>query len=235
MWQILGYILFIVGFVSLSRASMSWPASAQKYYNGFWEWLFWIAFFSLLCNTPPYGPYGGFVFGISCLLVFSFFLSGLFNRPFRRRRIIPPRVRVKGFTRCLWLIIVTFLALTLLILLSPERFFKWVTHIPAIPFSLLLVSIGGFFIKMLCEPTEICANGLWYEGGLHEWNNYDSFFWRLKDNKIAVDLVFSKDLRTIFHPSKPIVVPPENWEAVKKLLEANLINSTPEEARARRT
>ncbi|MFH0824624.1 MAG: hypothetical protein V2B18_17860 [Pseudomonadota bacterium] len=124
----------------------------------------------------------------------------------------------------MWFLILVLLPFPLGALLAPEFAQEWIARTPMIPFALALITIVGFLVRVLCQRPEICANGLWYDGALHEWNAYESFSAKKEDDKIVVEVYFADELRSLWYPSKRIVVPPGSWEAAEKSLEANLRN-----------
>jgi hypothetical protein len=168
--------------------------------------------------------------GIWCLISFVIFLSGFIIRPVHRRRTIPPYVRVKDFVRHnAILTIIKIIAVVAFILLIiwvfyDRRFLEFVGPIPA---ALGLISVCGIFIRDLCERTEICSNGLWQHGRLHEWDDYKFYRVEAKEGDMIVEFRLSDKSPTLLDRSKRMVVPPENWEAAKKLLEANLLDLSP--------
>jgi hypothetical protein len=231
MWEILGYILFIATFLAISRASMKWTPTTRNWFEG-------LVYFSILM-AGSFGQntdIGGVVF---CLLIFSVELSGMLF-PLPRLERMLPCVRVAAFRHGLWLLPIVWLPLILILLLFPEESYNWIKGLPMIPMILLLVSlVGGAIIflprhaiTLLRQHPAICANGLWYDGALHEWSDYESFYWSEKESKVIVRLVYSEE--TVFFPSKRIVVPRESWEAAKELLGKNLASSGSVAVKARR-
>jgi hypothetical protein len=224
MWQILGYILLVAVFVSISCAIVTWTptaATARKRFESLLSISIPIAFL-----LQFYGGYPELLDPVIFLLIFSFVLSDfLFIRPLLRRRVIPPCVRVRSYIQGVRLVMegaFVLIALGLMAYLPPERS----TRLPmVISATLGFVSYGVFLIGTVYQRPEICANGVWYDGSFHEWSSFKCFAWREQGDKTVVELVYPEELS---RPSKRIIVPPENCEAARKLLEANL----PEEASA---
>ncbi|MFH0824625.1 MAG: hypothetical protein V2B18_17865 [Pseudomonadota bacterium] len=211
MWQSVGYILIITAFVSVFCAT----ATGRKRRMNL---LLFIVLIAVLVLT-----FGGHEFVLfTCQWLFAFSLADFLVRLWCRRRIIPPCVKIARFTQGLWLLIIGLLQLILSALLYQAE----LTDIAVTPASLLLVAVAGILGVWYLQP-EICTNGLWYGGTLYEWNDYDSFSWTVKGDKIVVDIYSSHELRTVF--PKRILVPRGSWEAAKQLLEANLLNSPREE------
>jgi hypothetical protein len=225
MWQTYGYVLLVAASVLVFSASIIWTA---RYQIRFSSWLIYFLFCAPLFAVIESGS--DVILG---LLLFSSFLSELFTRPILRRRVIPPRVRVTVIPQrsplCIIVWTVVLLPTIMSALLYPEESFKWITSVPTI---LAFASIGGFFIMMLLGYSEICASGLWLNGTLVGWNNYESSSWAMKDKKAVVELAIAGRRPYEFYSSLLLAVPPENVEAAKQLLEANLVDSAPEEAKA---
>jgi hypothetical protein len=230
MWEILGYILFVAISMSILCAIFVWAPTAAAARRRF-DNSFLISFLIGLGVSTVLEVYTELHrFDLIAVICFSYLWSDLlFIRPLLRRRVIPPCVRVRAFTRGWWLVMIVLLVLVLVAFWVP---LTWTSlRRLVIPGSLYLVTLAGFFIDMVCHPAEICANGVWYNGTLHEWSSFERFAWRGQGDKTVVELEYSKEVQTPFL-SQRITVPPQNREAAKQLLEANLTNSAPEEAKA---
>lgn len=225
MSQILVDVLVTVVSVLSFSALNIWTATSQRCSN-LWSINFLIA-------APLFAAVWEGGYEAPCLLLFSSFLSDLLTHPILRRKVNPPcvGVRVLPQIRPLCVIIWTAMLLPtpLFALFSPEEFFKWITSVPVI---LAFVSIGGFLILMLCGRSEICANGLWLSGTLVAWNNYESASWTMKDKKAVVELAIAGKEPWESYSYLFLTMPPENVEAAKQLLDANLAIATPEKVRA---
>jgi hypothetical protein len=80
---------------------------------------------------------------------------------------------------------------------------------------------------------KICGNGIWSWGELHTWDEYESYSWTTSDDGALVELKQRKKFREPFGSRLVrLTVPQENSDAAKQLLEANLVDSAPEEAKA---
>lgn len=225
MWEILGYVLFVAVFVSISCATVTWAPTAAAARRRF-ELLFSIAtaIALLLCFLGESTEYTELSRPAIFLLTFSFVLSDLlFIRPLLRRRVIPPCVRAKTFTQGLWLVIIGLLVFFVLVLVAFPLPWGRMSLPVLISQSLCLVSICGLLISKVRPHAEICANGLWYDGALLEWTRFERFAWREEGDKTVVEVLYSRELWSPVSPSARMIVPPENCQAAKKLLEANLV------------
>jgi hypothetical protein len=222
MWQILSYVFLIVSLGCYVYSEVARTASARKGFRLLFI-LFWAA--ASIASYPSDS-----ITALVALYCFGLFLSEFIIRPLLRRRVIPPCVRVKDFVRhnvtltITKIIVVVGFILLIIMAFHDRRFLEFVGPIPAV---LWLISVCGFFILALCERTEICANGLWRHGRFHEWGDYKFYRVEAKEGDMIVEFRLSDKSPTLLDRSKRIVVPPENWEAAKRLLEANLLDLSP--------
>jgi hypothetical protein len=235
------YILLMVVWVSISCVSAARAATAaiaRRRFDGLLITIYLAIAFSLTPLSRPDSVLFGVVYTFLGLS-YGFVLSDLlFIRPSLRRRVIPPCVSVRARPQRLWLIGLLALALVVQVVgimvvdsLEPGRSMSGLRRV-AIPVTMYLVSLAGFFIGTVCQAAEICTNGVWYNGTLHEWSSFERFAWSEQGDKTVVELVYSKEFQTPFLLSQRISVPPQNRDAAKQLLEANLTNSAPEAAKA---
>ncbi len=149
-------------------------------------------------------------------LVAAITLSDFVARPILRQRVIPPCVRVSRLgERILGIVMLVPMPFVFIDFYFEGHFSRWQG-----PAALsMLISVTAFLILFSFQRSEICANGLWYNGMLYEWDACESSSWTPQDGQLIVDLKFGKR-RNQMH----LVVPPENREAARQLLEANLSN-----------
>jgi hypothetical protein len=152
-------------------------------------------------------------------------LSTLIARPVIRRRVQLPCVRVREPT--------------------PARFFDIIAPFVPIAFAVFMIVAGDsrsfgrilFWGGLMCNELislldsllgriEICRNGLWQNGMLRPWEECQSFSWNWKArHSIELTLVTKSEwLGTRW--STRLVVRPEDWEAVRRLLEPHVPDLT---------
>ncbi len=178
---------------------------ASHWIESFPDWFYGF----LIAATVPAGVIAGFV---------------------TRRRVIPPCVRVndpyRGY-RLVFLSVIFIFSGYILFRLSRGVLGNFL----AITIPLLLVVFALLF--SLRERPEICGNGIWNLGGLHTWDQYESYVWTTSDDGALVELKQREEFREPFDSRLVrLTVPLESSEAAKQLLEANLTDSVRKEAGA---
>jgi len=146
-------------------------------------------------------------------------ISNLIAIPILRRRVTPPCIRVRRHRAAKYNIIMSFLVIAFVIFLLIESLHSFRMLLLLGP---MIASLIIYNILILFEKIEICGNGVWGYGGLRPWEEYESFYWKWK-TKDSVELrLVSKSWR---RPTR-LMARPEDREAVQKLLEANLPDTT---------
>jgi hypothetical protein len=214
MWQTTGYILIIATFFSMLISRIATTSRTNR--------LFSYLAMGLLTAVLVLTVRPGYVEPASALLVLpAAVLSDIVARLFLKRRTLPPRVRVKSVSRGSEVfIIVLLLFIPLLLILSVMEASRFADMTPN-PILLLLVSSVAYLILLLFQKTQICGNGIWLDGTLRPWDAYESYSWTSDG---VVELKPSS--RSWLSPSRSVRLQasPENHEAAKQLLEANLPN-----------
>jgi hypothetical protein len=121
-----------------------------------------------------------------------------------------------------------------------ENIVKWAFIIAVVIFSLVVIYnclhllkdirfMGPFalltlvcFVLALIPGTEICANGLWVDGKLQPWKEYESFVWTGQEDGVELRLVPNPLPGCVTR----LIVPPEHREVARRILEANLPDLT---------
>jgi hypothetical protein len=93
--------------------------------------------------------------------------------------------------------------------------------------KIMAISATALMILQSRQRPEICGNGIWHMGEFHPWDEYKFFSWKSKDEKAVVELRAAVKRRFKTRRALSLVVPPENIESAKRLLEANLTDITP--------
>jgi hypothetical protein len=214
MWQATGYILIIATFFCMLISRIATTQRTNR--------LFSYLAMGLLTAVLVLTVRPGYVEPASALLVLpAAVLSDIVARLFLKRRTLPPRVRVKGLSRISGVfIIVLLLFIPLLLFLSVVEASRFAAMTPN-PILLLLVSTVAYLVLLLFQKTEICGNGIWFDGTLHPWDAYESFSWTSGG---VVELRPSSRSRLSPSSSMRLTASPENVEAAKRLVEANLPN-----------
>jgi hypothetical protein len=148
----------------------------------------------------------------------------------RRSSIIPPHIRVnEPYHRASALMV-----FLLIFIFSVFALFSSSGHISYIravaPCFFVLVVL---FLLYLFGRSEICGNGIWHWRKLHTWDEFESYSWTTRDDGAAVVLKQRERFREAFASRfVRLIVPRENSEAAKQLLEANLASSPSEPVKA---
>ena len=170
-------------------------------------------------------------FAFDAIMVFPFVslaASYLIAPTILRRRLMPPRVLVKGGSTSG---IAKFLISSVTFFWIAVFCFQVVTggmhSIGSIVFTgFMTVSMVVCLILILFERTEIGGNGLFRLGGLQSWEEYDSFSWECKKPD-DVELRLESTSWLGKPHSTRLRVPPEDRETVQQILEAHLPDLIP--------
>lgn len=147
-------------------------------------------------------------------------VSRLMAIPFLRKRVKAPRFRVKilGESPVSSIIL---LALGILLVICSLAAAGALSSELKILFGLMAAALMIQSVVQICGTTEICGNGMWHEGSLDSWEEYESFFWEWT-RKDGTELTLVSTSR--FRGWERLLVQTEDREAVDRLLAAHLPN-----------
>jgi hypothetical protein len=121
------------------------------------------------------------ILGFLCASIIIFELIAI---PISRRRVIPPCVRVRdaGQDRILCIIgALFFVAFVVYLMVTSGMTLRY----GIIPAYFIIIAVLRLF-----EKTEICSNGLWQNGKLQRWEDYESFSWKWnRDDNVELWLI----------------------------------------------
>jgi hypothetical protein len=145
-------------------------------------------------------------------------IADLIARPIWRRRVIPPCVRVERLSQsgiAMTIVFLLFIAFFIYFLVTEESLHSFGM---IIFFGLMTVPVIICLIQVRFEKIEICGNGVWQDGRLWPWAEYESFSWKRKTADSVELRLVSKSLSW----TTQLMVPPEDRETVHQLLDAHL-------------
>jgi hypothetical protein len=216
MWVIGALLLVSFALFVFGRIAETQRMSSVFFWLGMAVWA--LALFAVKNESAPLAIVG----------FAMFFISDFIARPILRRRLIPPRVRVKDrSTRGVTKILCSSMAFCLIAFFIFQVVTGSIHSIGSI-FDMGLISVLiviGLF-PILFQRIEVCGNGLWKDGSLQPWEDYRYFAWEWK----MEDIVELRHGSTTWR-GKPrllrIMVAPEDRETVQQLLEVNLPDLIP--------
>lgn len=210
MWMIVVFLLIFTALCVFAAIAKTWKMISVFFCLGMAVAV--IAVF--LARNNPFSSEA--ILGIPFL---SFALSNLITRPILRRRVVPPCVRVENLDQGGWE-----RPIVLFVLLASFVFMVAVTeslHSAGIILFMGFV-LGSLIISYIIHQVgkaEICGNGVWHSGRLHPWDEYESFSWEKKtEDSVELRLVS----KSRYSCSMRLMAPPENRDAARQLLGANL-------------
>jgi hypothetical protein len=164
-------------------------------------------------------------------LIVALWLTVVIDYFVRRSTIIPPHIRVnepyhRASALVVFLLIFIFLLFALFSSSGHISDIWGVAGLDVVPVVL--------FILYLFRRSAICGNGVWHWWKLHTWDEFESYAWTTRDDGAAVVLKQRERFQKSFASPRfvRLIVPLENSEAAKQLLEANLASSPSEPVKA---
>jgi hypothetical protein len=160
------------------------------------------------------------VIQVVCMAIFDLIAAQV-----SRRKVMSPCVRVKiprsGDGKIIELALVVFLivfVISPLVMYDNDRSY-WLNVLLMAPFVLaMIICIIVFRVVPRFKRAEICANGLWMDGKLQLWNEYESFVWTEQEDGVELRLVPNPLPGCVTR----LVVAPKHREAARQILVANL-------------
>jgi hypothetical protein len=153
---------------------------------------------------------------LGCLFL-SIAVSDLIAGPILRRRVKPPCVRLRPIQNGAFNIVLTFFFVAFVVFLLVSGGLHSLRRL--LLMGPIMVSMLIYILLDLFQKIEICRNGVWQNGRLQPWEDYEAFSWkRISTDSIELRLVS----KSWICRSTRLTASHEDREAVLKLLEPNV-------------